>query len=167
MCRWAACQPPAYLRGQRVGAFAMAFLIPMGVAAGTPCADWLRPAIEACGIVQQDAARLACFDDIANELKRRSSESCAPVMVPGSADASENPKSALAGQPIMARIIQLERLPRGEHVFHLSNGEVWKELAPGRGRYQVGTDVRLELSPLGAYILATESGRATRVSRVE
>ena len=69
---------------------------------------------------------------------------------------------------ITATLSRTERRPFGEHVFYLSNGEVWTELEAGRNRYQIGTAIRIEATPVGGHILSTESGgRATRVKRLE
>lgn len=67
-----------------------------------------------------------------------------------------------------SRIERLERRPRGEYVFYLGNGQIWTELEKGRARYRAGMAVEIERTPLGAYILSTESGgQATRVKRLE
>jgi hypothetical protein len=57
--------------------------------------------------------------------------------------------------------------PRGEYLFELDNGQTWTESSPGRGQYQAGMAVRIERTALGAYMLSTRSGRATRVRRLE
>ncbi len=115
--------------------------------------------LERCGGIGDDVRRLACFDALAAELRPGRPEHDPALVQEESADAGD--------EAIAATIRRLEKRPFGEYVFHLSNGQVWTELEPGRARYRTGLEIRIESTVLGGHVLTTEAGRATRVRRLE
>lgn len=124
----------------------------------------LRADLERCGRIAESRARLRCYDDLldngpSGEQRFGGDSISAPVPEP-SVDSREDLER------IESTIERLERRPRGEYVFHLANDQIWTEISAGRTRYRTGIDVKIERTPLGGYMLSTDSGRATRVRRL-
>ncbi|HEX7116952.1 MAG TPA: hypothetical protein VF193_17630 [Steroidobacter sp.] len=68
---------------------------------------------------------------------------------------------------ITATITDLKTLPYGEWVITLDNGQVWVQKFPTKQfRVEVGDRVTIKAGVLKSYLLVTESGRSTRVSRM-
>ncbi len=67
---------------------------------------------------------------------------------------------------ISAELVRVEKQPYGEQVFHLSNDQVWVELAPGRGLYREGQTVTVRRALMGGYMLQADGVRAARVRRI-
>jgi hypothetical protein len=127
-------------------------------------ADALRGEMLRCTELTAPDARLACFDAVADALRPpRSLHDFGRDSMPTSRSADGEPGAEAMGAIIAA----VRQRPRGEYVFELDNGQTWTESSPGRGQYQVGMPVRIERTPLGAYMLSTRGGRATRVRRLE
>jgi len=155
--------------------------------------EGLRAAVQRCGGIEADSARLDCFDAVAiavadfvatgaaaddPQQSQRSLPSVDSSGAGGGSPADEHgfgmesmPNRAarvLTGpDSIRATAVAVQRRPRGEHLFELSNGQIWVETEPGRGRYPVGAEVQIERTTMGGYMLSTDQGRATRVRRVE
>lgn len=163
----------------RVAFVGMASLVslaahPAAVASPASTAELSRQ-LEACRAILQDRRRLECFDAI--DPGSRAAQS--PAAVTDSRDAQaerfgdeflrrERADDRAVVESISAVLKRVETRPRGEYVFYLDNGQVWTELEKGRARYRQGMAVDIERTPLGAYMLSTESGgRATRVKRLE
>jgi hypothetical protein len=148
--------------------------------------DRLRDALAVCAAERNPDLRLQCFDRLTAPVTEpeqfgdaqaerqvyradQADGSDAVVADFGSEMLRRAPESEGDASPprITATIEAVERRPYGEHVFHLSNGQVWTELEPGRFRYRAGRAVTIERTPFGAYMLSTDAGRATRVRRLE
>lgn len=68
---------------------------------------------------------------------------------------------------ISATITELKTLPYGEWVITLDNGQVWVQKFPTKQfSVKVGDRVTIKAGVLKSYLLVTESGRSTRVSRM-
>jgi len=68
---------------------------------------------------------------------------------------------------ITATITDLRTLPYGEWVITLDNGQVWVQKFPTKQfTVKVGDRVKIKAGVLKSYLLVTESGRSTRVSRM-
>lgn len=165
----------------------------LAVSALPPSAAQAAPGLEtglrACAELAADSARLACFDALvpgADEsddpllAERPAAENPAaespveegPVADPERAFGVETlpPRVDSRGEAVDAiesRIEGLQRRPYGEYVFELANGQRWTQLESGRARYRRGQAVTIERTTLGAYMLSTEAGRATRVRRLD
>ena len=135
-----------------------------------------------CAGLTDGTARLACFDALAERLTgpdARMDQTASPSPAGPAPDArpatdtaprvEPHPERAGAPEPaiVQAVIERLQQQPRGERVFHLSNGQIWVELEPGRRRYREGMNVTVERTTLGSHMLSTDSGRATRVRRLK
>jgi hypothetical protein len=69
---------------------------------------------------------------------------------------------------LQARITAIERLPLGEFVVTLDNGQVWREKAKQSiGPLRVGDQVTIRAGALGSYRLSGSSNRSTLVQRVK
>lgn len=69
---------------------------------------------------------------------------------------------------MQARITAIERLPLGEFVVTLDNGQVWRQKAKHSiGALHVGDEVTIRAGALGSYRLSGSSNRSTLVQRVK
>lgn len=117
----------------------------------------------ACTDLRDDSERLACFDAMTPAAAQADPERNFGVeTLPTGFDAEGEAVDVIA-----SRIEGLQRRPHGQHVFELANGQRWTELESGRTRYRRGQRVTIERTTLGAYMLSTEQGRATRVRRLD
>lgn len=80
--------------------------------------------------------------------------------------ATPGPDSRL--DAIEASVVSVERLPRGERLFRLSNGQRWTESgAQGRGHLVPGDVVRIERAAFGSFLLVTPARVGLRVRRLQ
>jgi hypothetical protein len=69
---------------------------------------------------------------------------------------------------LQARITAIERLPLGEFVVTLDNGQVWRQKAKESiGPLHVGDQVTIRAGALGSFRLSGSSNRSTLVQRVK
>ena len=131
----------------------------------------LRGDLRECLEIPSALRRLDCFDRLARQVTREPTQpdDAAPSAAarPPNAGAGPDAPEPQRNQPITSSIVQLEQRPRGEWVFHLDNGQIWTEVEPGRGRYQIDSDVRITRTLLGSYMLSADGGRTTRVRRID
>jgi hypothetical protein len=145
-----------------------------------PAAGWAAPAdlpsmLERCAAIDSDAQRLACYDGLSGSLSSTGAGQTPPHSdgsVGGDGFGLRKPlppptREDAKAQAITSSIEEIRRRPRGEHIFVLTNGQVWTELEVGRSRYREGMEVTIERTLLGAYMLSTPGGRAARVRRIE
>jgi hypothetical protein len=137
-------------------------------------ADAAEPSLESgladCATRRDDSVRLACFDAVVGRLGLGGQATVADreAAFGGEFLQRDEPLEPERGvSSITASIEQLERRPRGERVFHLDNGQVWTELETGRSQYRQGMNVTVERTPSGSYMMSTDTGRATRVRRMQ
>lgn len=134
----------------------------------------LLEGLTACRAVAGDAERLRCFDALSRDVSAQQPGSerdraAAPAEEFGGEMLRRSAAAAPANgvEQIEAVLAAVERRPRGEHLFRLSNGQLWTETEAGRFRYRRGEAVTIARTPLGGYMLSTTQGRATRVRRLE
>lgn len=138
----------------------------------------LEAALRSCADRTDARERLACFDRIASKLPNAEPESRARMAAEGppeqafGKEGSELARREVSGAPradsISAAVTALSRRPHGELVVTLGNGQVWlqKQAAP-YFPLRVGETVTIRRSALGSYQLRTETGRVTRVTRIQ
>jgi hypothetical protein len=68
---------------------------------------------------------------------------------------------------IESRIVASRRLPRGNAVIKLANGQVWLENEPSPARIRPETAAKLRRGTFGSFWLSHESGPPMRVRRVD
>jgi hypothetical protein len=131
--------------------------------------------VRGCAELADDRERLACFDAIAADsgvtgdapyetatVRADPERDFGVETLPPGFDAAGDAVDVIA-----SRIEDLQRRPHGEYVFELANGQRWTQLESGRARYRTGQRVTIERTTLGAYMLSTDQGRATRVRRLD
>jgi hypothetical protein len=161
-----------------------------------PLAAELELRMRSCSAVVGRDDRLSCYDSIAADLMKVTAaaeqKTSAPARRSPSAGVEHRADDSIALRPdadsvdlfgremvqtktdrggdlhrIESTVTSISRRPRGEHVFVLDNGQVWAEISPGRALYRSGARVFIERTRLGAYMLSTDAGKATRVRRLE
>ncbi len=149
-----------------LAAWLMAAAVSLPVSAST-----LEDGLRRCAAITDRVSRLACYDALAagsaapDDTSPGADDGFGRESLPR--DVKDEPAAPAPPERLTARIERLEQQPRGERVFHLSNGQIWTELETGRARYRPGMSVTIERTTLGGYILSTDTGRATRVRRVK
>lgn len=134
--------------------------------------------LQACRSIAEDAARLACYDNLAD---RPASASAAPAPKAAPAPSpeelfgrdavqSEDIVRRAAGigrlEEVTARVVGVELNPFGKLILTLDNGQVWSQLDSPTPRIRTGDEVRIRRAALSSYLLTlAEGGHASRVRR--
>ena len=149
-------------------------------AEGASCADVADPAerlgcfdaLADCAMNADPQARLACYDAADRSTRPRAA---------GEPDASSRlsrdedvfpvrgkPRPEQEPASLVAHITGLGTDRRGRRSLTLDNGQVWRELSPGRLLLEVGTEVELRRGVLGSVNLhAVGRDGYVKVRRVE
>ena len=162
-------------------AFAMAVLCGPAARATAQTADGLLGKMLACRAVPLAKARLSCFDRAAALLAR---QGMAPVR-PAMKVASPQQTFGLTPAAILAREVSAGKQPKplakisstlaslnadadGRMIYHLANGQSWRELQNDGDAPPVHVGERLEIYRgwLGSYWMQTASGRGCKVERI-
>ena len=115
--------------------------------------EQLRQCIQINGAVE----RLACFERLAQaELSRTPAPTDEEAQT-----ADSDPRR------IVSSIESIDQRPHGEYVFYLANGQTWTETQPGRLRYEPGSDVLIQRTFMGSWMMRIEGGRTVRVRRLD
>lgn len=141
--------------------------------------DW-APDIRACAGIEESADRLRCYDRLAGAVADDENVGTSAPHA-GAAAASTAATSAssttsgalpigpiarLRPQPIESRLQAIDRTARGQYRFTLENQQIWVEVTPGRGGFRSGSQVRIDPTAMGSFVLLDEDGRSTRVRRL-
>jgi hypothetical protein len=150
-----------------------------------------------CHGLEDDAARLACYDRVTH----RGAPLPLPSSLPGplaspppatpsqpdersAAPRAEVPHTTQAPAPstrglrqpaqaaeavVGAQIVEIITTSIGRYRFRLDNGEVWEQVEPGRNTLRAGDTVDLRPSALGAWQMRASGGtsRSMKVRRVQ
>jgi hypothetical protein len=137
-----------------------------------------------CAKQTDDARRLACYDTVmkADTVTPQATSAAAAVAAPAAAGAEETfgYRGSVAREDLdreEAAKPKLEKLtsqvtavtmqPHGEFVITLSNEQVWTQKRPDNNvKPKVGDSVTIKPGTFGSFLLVTETGRSTQVSRV-
>jgi hypothetical protein len=136
------------------------------VAAVRAAPEVLPPGLRACAQEKDDAQRLVCYD---REMARYT---VAPEQTFGlSAEKVRKTQhlepAVTEPQSLSAKVTALAQRPYGQLVFTLDNGQVWVQQEAAESRIKIGDTITLKPGTFGSYFLASPSGRATRVKRVQ
>lgn len=152
---------------------AAGLLLPGSLVQAADRAEAIEVRLRACAAEADDAQRLVCFDALVPVATSPEQPPAAPI----AANPERNfgvetlpPRFDAKGEAVDAitsRIDSLQRRPYGEYVFELANGQRWTQIESSRARYSNGQLVTIERTTLGAYMLSTDQGRATRVRRLD
>jgi pyruvate/2-oxoglutarate dehydrogenase complex dihydrolipoamide acyltransferase (E2) component len=138
----------------------------------------------ACVDLQDAAARLACFDQVAQLAGARRAPS-APAAVPTTAPAAtaalpsfgqaqlkpnERPAESAQESALHARVASSRSAGQGTYLLTLDNGQVWRHEDGDFASYlAVGEAVTISKASMGSYRLTRDAGKAknwVRVSRI-
>jgi len=177
--------------------------------------------LAACRAQEQESARLACYDRLADTMTKpktdggqatdpqreevsapakteETREATAESAAPPAPDSGTQPAAAAgsspherfgyrggalaredstrqqqeeeetaAKQPLIAKVTEVARRPRGELAITLDNGQTWVQKKADRFDVKYGDEVRIEPGRLGAYMMyRAGSNRPTRVTRI-
>jgi hypothetical protein len=134
--------------------------------------------LQACRSIAPDAARLACYDNLADRPAPSTgapATEAAPSPSPEElfgrdAVQSEDMVRRAAGigrlEEITALVVGIEHDPFGKLILTLDNGQVWSQLDSPTPRIRAGDEVRIRRAALNSYLLTlAEGGHASRVRR--
>ncbi len=140
--------------------------------------------VYACAQIEDDAARLTCYDGAVGRL--RQAESQGEVVAVDRAQAEELERDSfgfhlpslsrmlpsLGGDDapidsIEATVANVRRNPLGYHTFQLENGQVWEQVEPQNARnVRIGDTVSIERAAFGSYrLISSRGGAGHRVRR--
>lgn len=141
-----------------------------------------------CAREPDDARRLACFDrqvgrpaagpaaptaaapaatSPAAAAPVSAPAAAAPVAAPASADTFGLPSASRdRREPLVARVVSVERQPRGGLQITLDNDQVWLQSDSAPVVIKPGSTVKIQRKLLGAYWLQINSSQGTTVRRV-
>ena len=139
-------------------------------------------ALRACRALGDDAARLACFDQSARTLDE--SEASGDLVVVERSEIQETRQrlfgldvpnvrllERFGGQAQMdaveTTLARAHQSPRGEWVFELADGSVWRQIDAERltARAAPGVAVRIRRAAMGSYFISIAGSRALRAQR--
>ena len=127
--------------------------------------------VQSCISIENNQARLACFDQsTAEALPKKAQvivEPAAKSPTPAVSTTSklppkQTPREAQEEFKVVANIIEARTIARGKWRLKLDNGQIWQEVEPGRNRYKAGLQVTIESGFMGSYTLQTKGKRARK-----
>lgn len=157
-----------------------------GLALPPAAAEEPPAGLDACRSIDDDGARLACYDRLAG---RAASDAAAgvpqalpplrtrPAAPPPAADAAPPASTRPAAPPpaereedqqqnFRATVVEVQQKPRGERVITLDNGETWEEIEPSRYfPVEPGDKVEVRTGFFGSHRMVTPAGGSSRVRR--
>lgn len=148
--------------------------------------------LQTCRAIADDAARLACYDRLADAADKSNTivsvteltPATAPPLPPPPASAptpeelfghdavtSEEMMRQAAGigrlEELDQRVTAMRRSPDGKLVLTLANGQVWAQIDSRRVRLAAGDEVRIRRAAMGSYLLAgADMTQGIRVRRI-
>lgn len=163
-----------WLHGGRLAVFLWAFVCMPGLSLGEAPLD----SLVACTELPADTERLACFDREMGEIRRNSPPR--PQAIPPTAEEAfglstqqvlaleAKPGQAPAPTELHAHVVGVSRSAKDRQIFVLDNTQTWQqiELEPDFP-VRIGQEITISKGALGAFWLAIDSHRATRVKRIQ
>lgn len=139
--------------------------------------------LQSCTVINDDAARLACFDREIDRLSGAAKHSpqaapAAPLVAeeqqtfglsPEAVRKLKNPnaRAAAAKPKLAAKLSHVSVLADSHLLFTLDNGQIWEQTEIRAGfSAAAGDSVTIEPGALGSFWLSVSAKRATRVRRV-
>lgn len=153
--------------GVRYGGAHKVILLAVTLMLGRPA--FASEAIAACRSLDDDAARLKCYDEAAADLQADTSTGNSES---GSGEARAEDlfgKSVRLGSPldsIESRIEEVAESPLGAKILTLANGQVWAENEPSRRAIEPDQDIVIT-KQRWRYVMRLASGRLVAVDRIE
>ena len=123
--------------------------------------------LQACIDLQQDSARLACYDALFRTPEAPKVVASKPPEL-GDDQVRRAKPIAERNEPetLNATVIKVTRRARNELAFELDNEQLWAQVTPRYLSIKAKDRVIIKKGRLGGYILTTERGGSTRVKRL-
>jgi len=160
-----------------IAAVGLAWALTVSGAAGT---------LSACRSIAEDAARLACYDTLAEHPAPVPAAPAATMPALGAGEATPPPspaelfgRVASQSEDIVLRAAGIEPIeeirawvtgvqldPYGKLIVTLDNGQVWSQIDSPAPNLKSGDEVRIRRAAMGSYLLSkVDSKRSSRVRR--
>lgn len=117
-----------------------------------------------CRLIAAKAERLLCYDTIADggiftqkKLQQVQKERFG----------NKEKESAPSVDQVSVTIVRIQKASSGTHFFYTADGSVWKQSGKGSWSLAVPFQAQIKAGALGSYFLVAESGKSTRVKRVQ
>ncbi|MFV8781718.1 hypothetical protein ACNKU7_04785 [Microbulbifer sp. SA54] len=147
------------LFGRPLPRFALPILALTALSVPSIQAQTLESELQTCVQYSDDSKRLACYDDVAGNLKQYSINRFGQEQKAVIEDAPES---------IRATISEAQKGAYGKYTFALDNGQIWRQVDSNRVIWKGGEQIELDRGMLGAfYMRKTSGGRSVKVKRVE
>ena len=145
------------------------FLSGMAALGGAAAAD--DTALHQCVSIDDDAARLACYDEAAGRSDAGAADSAAAATITADYGAEQldgdNPDKKIE-RPVSVRITACQRDQRRRYYFYLENGQVWRQNDDDRLRFkECDFNATIIRDGFGYKMQIEGEKRRTRVKRVK
>lgn len=129
-----------------------------------------------CTAQTEPDQRLACYDQVAQELLKPAAEPAAPKALPGEefgmnravAQRSGTATKKAVPEAISAVVNEVKKRSNGTLVLVLANGQTWYQRTRDRGlRVKPGDTVTIKRGALGGYRLTARGNKAFKVTRLK
>ena len=124
----------------------------------------LKPQLDACRAIAEDAQRLACYDklqaSLSTLLKNKEKAEFGLEHKPSQEQSDEESQSA--------KIAKIKKSPRYGWIITLENGQVWRKADSDSLNVKVGKTVTISRAIFGSFALTQEgSKRKVKVKRLK
>lgn len=153
--------------------FAFALLSVPAFADDAP--DRVPPELRSCLPIQRNAERLACFDRAIAVLTSGKEGAALAAATPESSfgmvsgsrgSPAKTEKAEVDLQSVQSTIKGFGRANDGSTIFHLDNGQSWRQLSGGDTLLKTGDSVTINRAALGSFQMKVPSGRSAKVRRI-
>ena len=118
-----------------------------------------------CRTIEDKAERLLCYDTIADgnvfneqQLQQVKKENFG---------SKKNPTEVAPVEQLAVTIVNVKKSATGIHYFYTTDGAVWKQSTGRRWSIKAPFEAQIKSGKLGSFFLVSDSGKSTRVKRVE
>lgn len=157
------------------------------LSAQSAMADSLNEQLLQCRTVDNDIARLQCFDDATQHMNKATKEIKAAVIKQSAPVAAATPPAVVAPKTqteifgfesqqirnatpdkLLVTVVEVTKSLRGKSTFTLANGQVWKQKDSESYRLKSDKQVFIKKGALGSFFLGQEGrNKKIRVKRTK
>jgi hypothetical protein len=154
----------------------IAFALACAPALANDTQDRVPPELRSCVPIQRNAERLACFDRAIAVLAAGTEGAALAAATPeatfGLGASNRDGAAVLAQasadlQSVQSTVKGFGRAGDGSMIFHLDNGQSWRQLSGGDTLLKAGDSVTINRAALGSFQMKVPSGRTAKVRRVD
>ena len=118
-----------------------------------------------CRTIEDEAERLLCYDTVADgnvfneqQLQQVQKENFG---------SKKKPTEVAPVEQLAVTIVNVKKSATGIHYFYTADGAVWKQSTGRRWNIKAPFEAQIKSGKLGSFFLVSDSGKSTRVKRVQ